>query len=578
MIAPATENSPFTERPVASDWRELQKNLDIHPVLARVLSARGISSPDEVNLDLSNLLPPAGLPGIQEAAKRLIRAIQDDELILIAGDYDVDGATSSALCVSMLQSFGAKRVDFVVPDRFRFGYGFSTQFVKSLLVRNPNVVVTVDNGISSVEGIKLAREHGIDVIVTDHHLPPEELPPAYAIVNPQLTTSTFASAPAGVGVAFYVMTEIRRQLRAVDYFKEQNIAEPKIADWLDLVALGTVVDLAPLDRNNRVLVANGLRRMRARKNDRPGIIALCEKSKVNLRNIDEEDLAFRLGPRLNAAGRLEDISIGIKLLLTDDLQNARRLAERLQDINKERREIQLDMTEDAFAHVRKLKQHDQKGVCLYRKEYHQGVVGLVAARIAERVNRPAVVFSSGSDAEKEIIKGSARSISGVHIRDVLAAIDSENPHLMKSFGGHAMAAGVTIHEANFERFSALFEKTLNTLIPEEAFERVHTTDGELKETDMSTELAWEIANYGPWGQEFEHPVFHGQFRVISERPVGGNKHLKLVLRKDKAAIDAIAFNQEPIQANTVNASYQLTINDRGGMQTLQLRIQKITAA
>lgn len=559
-------------RPIPPNWPHIQENLGVDPILGRILAARGVESEFDTNLRLSELLPPDGLEGIENAAARLVHAIQEDELILIAGDFDADGATASALCVLMLRDYGARRVESVVPDRFRFGYGLSKAFVQSLLGKQPQVIVTVDNGISSNEGVDFARENGIDTIITDHHLPPEVLPAASAIVNPQLSKSSFESTPAGVGVAFYLMVEVRRQLRTLNHFEKNQLTEPKVADYLDLVALGTVVDLVPLDRNNRILVANGLNRMRRRRT-RPGIIALCEIAKVRLEQIDAEDLGYRLGPRLNAAGRLEDISIGIQALLTSNLGDARIHVGRLNEINAERQQMQQEMTEVAHRYLDSLTNLDRSGICVYDESFHEGIVGLIASQVVGRLNRPAVVFADAQDGSSKFIKGSARSVANFHIRDVLADIDSQYPNLLISYGGHAMAAGVTIHKASFERFSSLFESAVAARAESGSFSDVLYTDGELDDEHLTLQLVRSIEDWGPWGKDFDPPVFHGSFDVVNQQIVGQGRHLKMVLRQHQKLVDAIAFNHGSIDAARVEVAYRPTGNRFRGSTTLQLVVE-----
>ena len=520
------------------------------------------------------MLPPDGLAGIQHAAARLVYAIDNHERIFVSGDFDADGATASALCVSLLREFGAKHVGYVVPNRFQFGYGLTRPYVESLLEQNPDVIITVDNGISSNDGIAFARDQGIDVIVTDHHLPPEHLPAANVIVNPQLDKGSFPSAPAGVGVAFYLMVELRRQLRNADHFGKNRLEEPNVASYLDLVALGTIVDLVPLDQNNRILVGNGLQRMRSGR-CRPGIAALCEASNVDSATINEEDLGYRLGPRINAAGRLEDISLGIQALIANDLREARKFVSKLNAINVERREIQTEMTDMALRYLDTVAADDRKGICIHEASFHEGVVGLVANQIVTKLSRPAVVFAVANDGKSEMLKGSARSTPNVHIRDVLADIDARYPHLIKSFGGHAMAAGLTIHGSSLDRFSNLFESAVAARTPAESFGSTVHTDGELKPNELSMDLVREIDRWGPWGQEFERPLFHGSFNVVSEVPVGNRKHVKLVLKMDARVVDAIAFNQRPVEAPAVEISYRPSANRFAGVTTLQLIVESL---
>ena len=567
-----TSRYQFVTRPIPSNWVQIQEQLGVDPILGRILASRGIQSETDTTLGLSDLLPPDGLEGIQNAAARLVHAIQKDELILIAGDFDADGATASALCVLALREYGAKRVESVVPDRFRFGYGLSKAFVQSLLDKKPNVIVTVDNGISSNEGVAFARENGVDTIITDHHLPPAELPVASAIVNPQLSISSFASTPAGVGVAFYLMVEVRRQLRALNHFEKNQLKEPNIADYLDLVALGTVVDLVPLDRNNRILVANGLNRIRRRRT-KPGIIALCEIAKVRLEQIDAEDLGYRLGPRLNAAGRLEDISIGIQALTTSSLDDARALVGRLNEINAERQQMQMEMTEIAHRYLDSLTSLDRPGICIHNSSFHEGIVGLIASQVVERLNRPAIVFADAQDGTSKFLKGSARSVANIHIRDVFADIDAQYPHLLISYGGHSMAAGVTIHKASLERFSSLFENAVAAKASSESFSDVLYTDGELDDENLTLQLVRSINVWGPWGKDFDPPIFHGSFDVVNQQVVGKGRHLKMVLRQNRKLVDAIAFNQGAIDADRVEVAYRPTGNSFKGSTTLQLVVE-----
>lgn len=505
---------------------------------------------------------------------RIVEAIRQDEKIYIAGDYDADGATASALCVSALQAFGANRVEFVVPNRFEFGYGLSEAFVESFSRSKPKLIITVDNGITSIEGVARAQKEGMDVIITDHHLPSKELPDAFATVNPSLASSTFASAPAGVGVAFYVMIEVRSQLRKEGYFEESNIYEPQLADWLDLVAIGTVADMVPLDYNNRILVANGLHRMRIGKT-RPGIKALCKVADCKPEFLTSTDIAFSLSPRINASGRLDDISIGIRTLLSNDEKEARKYAEKLHAINKKRRNVQQENMATAIDVLGKF-DSATAGVCVYHPKFHEGVVGLVAGRLVEQTNRPSVAFADAQDAEGAILKGSARSVTGIHIRDVLADIAADNPYLMLSFGGHAMAAGLTIKKTSLQRFSILFDNAVKNRAGETKFSQIVHSDGDLEVDEINMEVAHSIEEWGPWGVGFELPEFHGQFEIVSQRSVGARRnHLKLNLRKEGQVFDSIAFSQEQIEADHVTVTYSLDLNRFRGNTTLQLKVNSI---
>ena len=527
-----------------------------------------------MDLGLKHLMPPDDLQGIENAAARLVHAIQHDEHILIAGDFDADGATGCALCVSTLRDVGARNVSFAVPDRANFGYGLTQPFVAYLLKRKPSVIVTIDNGISSNEGVEFAREHGIDVVVTDHHLPPDKLPPANAIVNPQLSDN-FRSEPAGVGVACYVMSVVRRQLRELGYFEKSGIQEPHLGSVLDLVALGTVADLVPMDRNNRVLVSNGLNRIRQGR-ARPGIVALCEIARVSNKQIKDEDIAFRLAPRLNAAGRLADMTIGIQALLADDIGQARKLVGQLDSINRERRDIQFEMTNSALSLLEQYDYGDRSGVCIYSDDYHEGVVGLVASKIVETLNKPSIVFAKSQGSDSTILKGSARTVAEVHIRDVLADIDAKYPALLLSYGGHAMAAGLSIRESSIERFRNLFDEAVTSRSSSLSNSK-RLTDGELDGNDHTLDLVSEIDQFGPWGPGFERPMFHGTFEVLHEREVGRGKHLQLVLRKQGAnPLDAIAFNQQSINAKSVEISYRIASNSYQTNSLPQLIVDSIS--
>ena len=571
------ENREIVVRETGDNFETLERGLGISTPLAKVLSARGVQSVQDVDLGIGELLSPHGLPGVQAAATRIIQAIEKNERIFVSGDYDVDGATASVLCVTALRAFGAKHVDFVVPNRFQFGYGLSEEFLETILDREPNLIITVDNGITSINAIDRARSEGIDVIVTDHHLPSNELPNATAIVNPKLEGSKFDSEPAGVGVAFYVMIEIRRQLRELGYFEATKISEPNMTEWLDLVAIGTVADMVPLDHNNRILVENGLRRMR-RGRLRPGIIALCEVAQRQLDTLSADDIGFALAPRINAAGRLEDISTGIRALLADDIKEARQLCDRLNEINQERRSLQHDNTNVALDSVGDVDQ-SKCGLCVFNRDFHEGIVGLVASRLVERWYRPTVVFAAAQDSPQELLKGSARSVNGIHIRDVLADIAADNPYLMLSFGGHAMAAGLTIKRSSLTRFAALFDQAVKNRVSDGTFDQVTYSDGELAAQEIDEDLARAIEKYGPWGVGFEAPVFHGDFEIVSQRSVGKDAaHLKLHLKKDGFVFDGIAFGQDRVDADVVTLAFGLELNRYNGNETPQLNIKNIDPA
>ena len=541
--------------------------------LRDALAARGMTAASDLDLSLNQLHAPDSLPGIDVAADRLATAVAQSERILIAGDFDADGATASALCVSALRAMGADDVDFLVPNRFEYGYGLSPELVEEALKRSPRVIVTVDNGVSSVDGVALARNNGVDVVVTDHHLPGDELPAAHAIVNPNMADSGFPSSNlAGVGVAFYVMGAVRQRLRSLGHFEKRGVTEPNLADWLDLVALGTVADVVPLDRNNRILVHQGLRRIRGGRTQ-PGVRALVEVSGRAANVLSAKDLGFAIGPRLNAAGRLEDMSIGIRCLLADDDRSARSLAERLDEINRERRDIEAGMVDEATGMLDG-EIGDDVAICVYQQNWHQGVIGIVAGRMRERYHRPAIVFADAGPSSPGDLKGSARSIPGLHIRDAIAECATRRPGLVGPFGGHAMAAGLTIRHAHLPRFRHAFNEVVAKRVSERDLAGVIVTDGELADADMRIDNARLVAAHGPWGQGFEEPSFHGEFDVVMQRVVGEH-HLKLALKQDTRVVDAIAFNTEPTSGKRVQAVYRLGINDYGGADTLQLEIVQL---
>jgi single-stranded-DNA-specific exonuclease len=544
--------------------------------LARIYAARGVRDASDLDLSLPGLLPPESLPGIDAATRRLADAVEAGQHIKIVGDFDADGATSSALAVLALRALGAKRVTFLVPNRFEFGYGLSPEIVSLALADAPDVIVTVDNGMSSIEGVATAARAGVDVVITDHHLAGRELPAAAAIVNPNLEGGEFASrALAGVGVIFYVMSALRSELRARDYFARTGVSEPAMADYLDLVALGTVADVVPLDRNNRILVQQGLRRIRAGRT-RPGILALCEAARRAPPTLKASDLGFAIGPRLNAAGRLDDMSIGIRCLLADDLTEARRLATALEELNATRRALEEQMTREAELIVAGLSiERPPMGLCAYDEGWHQGVVGIVAGRLRERFHRPAIAFADAGANFPEEIKGSARSVPGVHVRDVIDAIATRYPGLVQKFGGHAMAAGLTLRRVHFERFARAFSDEVGRWVGEESLRGELVSDGVLAAHELDLALAREIAEAGPWGQGFPEPLFHGEFELLHQRIVG-ERHTKMTLRCENRVVDAIAFNRLPLTGATRSlVVYRLGINDWAERTTLQLVVEHI---
>lgn len=559
------------------DPSRLARLSQFEPVLARAYAARGIDDAAQLSHGLERLLPVGTLEGIDAAVALLLAHRTRGSLVLVVGDFDADGATSSALIVRALRAYGFPRVDFLVPNRFEYGYGLSPEIVELAATREPALIVTVDNGISSLEGVSTARALGIDVLVTDHHLPGAQLPNANVIVNPNVPGANFGSrALAGVGVAFYVMAALHRALG--------DRALPSPTKWLDLVALGTVADVVPLDENNRVLVAQGLQRVRAGRCT-PGVRALLEVGNRPINGVVAADFGFAAGPRLNAAGRLDDMSLGIRCLLTDSPAEALALASRLDQLNVERRAIEADMQAQAMAAVKPLlaaqrNQDDERaGVCLYDPGWHQGVVGLVAGRIKERLRRPVVAFADAGDG---LLRGSARSVTGVHVRDVLEAITTRHPGLVLRFGGHAMAAGLTLERARLDDFARAFETELVRACPAGTLADRIETDGALTLDEIALPTAELIRAAGPWGQAFPEPTFDQVFRIERTR-VLGEKHLKLWVEPEGSGrrFDAIAFNyfqgREPGAALPTRAQlvYRLGVNEYMGERRLQLMVDHL---
>lgn len=551
----------------------------LHPVLRRTYRARQLYSPQELDRSFARLLPPTQLKDIDKAVLLLIETLQARGRILVVGDFDADGATSCALVVRALREMGAVQVEYLVPNRFEYGYGLTPEIVALAAQREPDLIVTVDNGISSVEGAAAARARGIRVLITDHHLPGPELPPADAMVNPNQPGDSFPSKQlSGVGVAFYVMAALRARLRAAGWFARQNIPEPNLARWLDLVALGTVADLVPLDHNNRILVAQGLARMRAGRLAE-GIRALAAVSGRTCARLSASDLGFCIAPRLNAAGRLSDMSLGIECLLTDDPVRAGAAAARLDELNRERRTIEAQMQQQAMAAVQSL--HFEaatlpRGLCLYDASWHQGVVGLVASRVKERIHRPVIAFAPGNNDE---IKGSARSIPGLHIRDTLDAVAAHHPGLLTRFGGHAMAAGLTLPRAHFDRFRQAFDAEVSRLLSEDDLQGRIWTDGELEDDDLNLDLAELLRHAGPWGQNFPEPLFDGVFEVAARDTVGA-RHVKLMLcQQGRKQVEAIGFGLAPEGTAPdwarVHAAYRLEVNEYRGTRALQLVLEHV---
>jgi single-stranded-DNA-specific exonuclease len=555
---------------------------ELHPLLARVYSGRGVRSSQDLDLGLTHLLPPAQLLNAERAAKMLADALAEQQRILIVGDYDADGATSTALALDALKSFGAKQVSYLVPNRFEYGYGLTREIVELALEQGkPDIIITVDNGISSIDGIATAREQGINTLITDHHLAGHQLPDADVIVNPNQPGCNFPSKNlAGVGVIFYIMMALRSELRNRDWFADRT--EPNLGRLTDLVALGTVADVVPLDRNNRILVAAGLQRIRA-GHARPGIIALLEVASRPLRGVVASDLGFAVGPRINAAGRLDDISVGIECLLQDDPSAARRLASELHQKNQDRRQIEQGMQDQALQLLDELAL-DEVGVpvamTLYQGDWHQGVIGILASRIKDRLHRPTIVFADGDESE---IKGSARSINGIHIRDILDAVATRHPGMILKFGGHAMAAGLTIPRELYRDFNTAFIAEVERHAKDVELQAVVESDGELGAGDFALDLANELRFAGPWGQHFPEPVFDGHFKIVQQRLVG-DKHLKLVLslQDSQQIIDAIAFNVDldiwpDDSVLEVEVAYRLEVNEFRGKRSVQLMVEYLRA-
>ena len=567
----------ITQRPVITPDALL---LPVHPVLQRVYAHRGISTFADLARTPDKLLPFQTLKGIDSAVHLLLNALRDQRRLVIVGDFDADGATSTATLLSGFRMLGFLHVDFLVPNRFEYGYGLSPEIAQLAIAQGAELIVTVDNGISAIEGVAAAKAAGLQVIVTDHHLAGTQLPDADAIVNPNQPGCGFASkALAGVGVAFYLLLALRAAMREQGYFVNQT--EPNLATLLDLVALGTVADVVPLDSNNRLLVHLGLQRIRGGK-VRPGIQALIDIAKRQAHKLTASDFGFALAPRLNAAGRLDDMSIGIGCLLANDLAKARQIAAELDSLNLERREIEQGMQTEALAFLSRLSFDGKalpKALCLYQADWHQGVIGILAGRVKELYHRPVIAFAQGDDNQ---LKGSARSVHGVHIRDLLDEISTRWPGLILKFGGHAMAAGLTIAADKLSLFEQAFTEIAEKSIADELLTSVIYSDGELSASDLSMELAEALQQAGPWGQAFPEPVFHGKFRLLQQRLLG-EKHLKIVLQaSDGKLLDAIWFNCDykawpNPNIQWVELAYQLDINEFRDQQNLQLMVKHMVA-
>lgn len=568
----------------AFDPKHVSNLSSLHPVLARVMAARGVESEEQLNYSAKRLLPPE-MKGLDEAVDILANCIAQNEKLVIVGDFDVDGATSTALTVRSLNAFGFDNVEYLVPNRFEYGYGLTPEIVEVAAEANPRVILTVDNGIASFDGIAAARERGIKVVVTDHHLPGAEIPEADAIVNPNQPGCGFVSkSAAGVGVIFYVMLALRTHLRQQGWFHARR-PEPNLAEFLDLVALGTVADVVPLDYNNRVLVGQGLARMRAGKLC-PGIDAVLQVAgRRNRAQLTGSDLGFIVGPRLNAAGRLDDMSLGIRCLLAEDIVQALPLAQELDALNRERRSIEASMQHEAVNELNlmleNLTEDLPSGLCFYKGDWHQGVIGILASRMKDRVDRPVIVFADHNNGE---LKGSGRSVRGVHLRDVLDRVAKKHPDLLSKFGGHAMAAGLSLARDKLEAFTVAFAEAVEAQLNGQSLRSQMETDGDLSSEDLCLELALQLEKSGPWGQAFPEPCFDGEFFLLQQKIVG-EKHLKVVLAPIGApqqAMDAIAFNidldtwPDP-GCSQVRAVYKLNVNEFRGLRSVQLMIDYMEA-
>jgi single-stranded-DNA-specific exonuclease len=550
---------------------------DMPPLLNRLYAARGVSSAQELDKSLARLIPFQRLKGIEAAVELLVTAIDQRQRILIVGDFDADGATASAVGVLGLRLLGAAHVDYLVPNRFEYGYGLTPEIVEVALQREPQLLVTVDNGISSVEGVAAAKAAGLQVLVTDHHLPGHELPAADAIVNPNQPGCEFPSKNlAGVGVIFYVLMALRARLRELGRYAQ--VAQPNIGELLDLVALGSVADVVPLDANNRILVHQGLERIRAGR-ARPGITAILEVARREHARITSTDLGFILGPRLNAAGRLDDMSLGIECLLSSDLSSAQAIASQLDGLNQDRKSIEQGMQREALAQLKDLVVESMPfGLCLFDAQWHQGVIGILASRLKERYHRPTIAFADAGDG---LLKGSARSVQGFHIRDALDAVAATHPHLISKFGGHAMAAGLTLPQENFPAFCEAFDAQVRSQLCEEDLTGRLLSDGTLGVEEFHLELARALRNAGPWGQHFPEPMFHGVFQLVEQRVVG-ERHLKVMLKTEcgSVSLDGIAFGidrevwPDP-SVRWVQLAYKLDLNEFRGRETVQLLITHI---
>ena len=553
---------------------------DCSALLSRIVASRGIDDERLLSGDLKFLHPVSSLKGVTQATERLCEALDLQQRVLIVGDFDADGATATALCKRALSSFGFQSVDYIVPNRFEYGYGLTPEIIDVAAPFQPQLIITVDNGISSVEGVSYANKLGIDVVITDHHLPGRKLPDAVAIVNPNQPDDNFESKNlAGVGVIFYLMLALKQALVKRDYFNTQQIPSPNIVRWLDLVALGTVADVVPLDSNNRILVEQGLRRIRSGQCS-SGVMALLRVAKKDYQQTNSQDLGFACGPRLNAAGRLDDMSLGIECLLTDSIETAMDLASELDEMNRLRRELESGMKEDALKQLDSVDLDNSKLppiICLFHEEWHQGIVGIIAARIRERYYRPCIIFAPGTEGE---IKGSGRSIPGIHMRDIIDRVATINPGLVEKFGGHAMAAGLSLKTEDYSAFNQAVSDVVTDQVNISVFKEELLSDGELEPEFFSLTAAQELSQRVPWGQGFPAPVFDDVFEIV-ERRILKEIHLKYTLRKkgQSGVLAAIVFNVEPekwpVPGDNAHLLYQLSVNEYNGQRSLQIMIQRL---
>ncbi|MDP2101111.1 MAG: single-stranded-DNA-specific exonuclease RecJ [Methylotenera sp.] len=561
----------IVQRQVSAEVTQILQSAGLSPLMSRLFAARGVVDVSQMSANLSSLLPPQSLTHNQAMAKLLADAIAANQKLLVVGDYDADGATATAVAVKGLRAMGAN-VGFLVPNRFEYGYGLTPEIVALAALQKPDVIITVDNGIASVDGVSTANSLGIQVLITDHHLPGQETPQAACIVNPNQHGCTFASKHlAGVGVMFYCLLALRAELRERGAFVQKT--EPNLTELLDLVALGTVADLVKLDENNRILVEQGLRRIRAGACSY-GVTALLKIAARVPATASAQDLGFYVGPRLNAAGRLEDMTLGIQCLLAETESQAEQIAQQLHDLNVQRRSIEADMQDSANISLEEIQIAHQYSISMYQPDWHQGVIGILASRIKERHHRPVIAFADAGDG---LLKGSGRSIAGLHLRDALDLLSKHQPDLIVKFGGHAMAAGLTIKLEDFDLFKLSFEIVVKSLITEADLESLLEVDGNLSVNDMTFQAAQMLENQ-VWGQGFAPPLFYDAFEVISQR-ILGEKHLKLSLKpissQSSPVIDAIYFNQTDLLGNRIQAAYQLQTNSYNGAQKVQLNLRYV---